>query len=239
MGEKLSLATKRELKPIKLLAQQLRQKGVTALFLGDGDHFSTRVDLHMAVGLLHFKPELIFVEIASELQPCLDRNRGKYSTPAFALLNTAALEVNARPLAVDEPVAVKLAPLTLEKFHARTSPETHGRIAGRIVQYLAEFHEKHDRLPRFAVVFGKDHFNCRNDLDEMVEQGIAALHLPKFQSCSIEVDNEEPKLTHAKLRRNWFADFDYTLQVSPSLLKGLPDLRNPDFSFKTSQSSSR
>ena len=229
MGEPVSEQTRNELGRVKALGAKLREQGVKALYLGDGDHLSTNVALNLAAMVDRFRPELIFVETSAELQKRLDATRGKFVVPGSAFMEAAALDVRAKTFAVDEPVAVKLAPDSLHGFHARVSPETHERIATRIVKHIEEFQHSRGRMPSFAVVFGRDHFGPTHGIDHLVKAKLARDNFPSSKSRTVAIEDEQTQHHGAERFCSWLSGFDARVHLDSASPPGIPDVCNPDF----------
>lgn len=196
-------------------------QGVRALFLGDGDHASTNVNLNLSVGAAAFRPDFLFVEYSAQRQKLFDVFRGGVPEPNFFMMEALATEVGAKVVAVDVPKIAR--PYTPAEFAERISNPTHERIAEKIADRVEGFLRHRGRMPVFAVIFGKDHFATGHDLDEIVQMKLKRRGLPTLKEMTIEIDNERPVDDSVRLRRHWFGPFDYSVDVSKKVPAGIPD----------------
>ncbi len=221
MDRRQQLELKTEVEPIYRLAANLRDHGVKGLFLGDGDHASTSVNLNLAVGAAAFLPDLLFIEYDARCQPFIDRHRGNLPEPNFFLGESLASRGGTKVFAVDEPHRTD--PWSAARLAQRLSVNTQDHIAERIVTRIEAFQNSHGYLPSFAVVFGKSHFATQHNLNEIVESKLKERGLGSPKSCTVEVDHRLSPGSNTKLRHNWFGYFDYSVDVAPSVPPGLPD----------------
>jgi hypothetical protein len=243
MPDPKPIKSKKMTEAITELSQTLRSKGVQALYLGDGNHYSTSVGLQMAGAVHAFKPDLYMIEMGVDSQGLLNKGLGLQQ---LRLVNSSIYNyladylvadfLKAKLVAVDDSEVSKRMILSHKGKpeygrilqETRLSPQANQRIADRIVNEIAHFHKEHGRMPSIAVTFGAAHFASANDIDEMVAKGIKERGLPTLKSESILVRDSRKTDTSVALHRYWFGEYKYAVDVGRQLPPNIEDFRGPN-----------
>lgn len=215
--------TVQSIKRIGLLADKLRHAGVRALYIGDGDHYSTNVALNYTGVVVGFHPDLLFIENGAERQKYYDKGRITCLTNYF-FDELAAKVDHIRIFAVDDSELSKLQPFDPQK---RVSPATHDRIGERIARDIESFYQEHHRMPSYAIVFGAKHFAVPHSLNEVVNEKLKTAGLPLPKAATIEIYDEKNHSVASDLKRHLFSPFQFTYGVGTAIPPGFPDICNP------------
>jgi hypothetical protein len=209
---------------ISQLGQKLSRAGVRALYIGDGDHFSTCVEINYTGAIVGFHPELLFIENGAEQQSYYDKHKITRLTNYFGD-ELASQITHTKICPVDDSELTK----AIEGFDplTRTSLVTHSRIADRIVRHIEDFYRSHKRMPSYAIVFGAKHFAVPHSLNEVVTQKLKDAGLPLPKAATIEIYDEKDHAVASDLKRHWFSPFQFTYGVGTAIPPGFPDICNP------------
>ncbi|PIQ43788.1 MAG: hypothetical protein COW05_02815 [Gammaproteobacteria bacterium CG12_big_fil_rev_8_21_14_0_65_46_12] len=113
----------------------------------------------------------------------------------------------------------------------RISKDTNQFIVNNMADAIEDFYKENGRMPKIATFFGSDHIEKINDMDEMLLRELHKRDLPTGEYANHKeilytANRETGEGTDVK--KNFFGEFEYTLDAEAVCPKYIGDIRNPE-----------